>query len=881
MKLKYTVLAALASTLPLAGAMAQQWTTNALPSGLIAWWQAEGNMLDSVGNHNGSGSTAPTYAPGRFGQAFQFNGTDQSVSIPDSYADLDSWTQFTLEAWFNADIVTDAPTPGRGRAIFSKVGNPSNHSDYNQGYQLSWNGDGTKIVMYFNQSGQPWPGNVTAANLNTPLLTNSWYHIVATYDHNAVMIYLNGVPLVTNIIGAVTLQNSSSSLRISKDDNLNAPFAGRIDDARIYNRALTAAEVAYLYQGPQPPVITSATSATGQVGLIFSYQITANNSPTLFGASGLPSGLTVNTNTGLIAGVPAASGSFSAQVMAANPGGTSTAPLSITILPGTGGQWSTNNLPSGLIAWWQAESNMLDSVGGHNGTGSTAPTYAPGRFGQAFRFNGVDQSVAIPDSYGDLDSWTQFTLEAWFNLDTTSDYLSGRGILSKVGNVSDHANYNQGYQIALANNASQIDLHFNQSGQAWPGFSTHAKLGASLLTNTWYHLVGTYDHNAVKIYLNGALLTNNVVGPATLQNSSSSLRISKDDNLNVPFAGRIDDARIYNRALTAAEVAYLYQGPTLPVTSGLKLRFDAGNVNGDGSIPASGASVTTWRDLSGNAIDATSAGFAAPVYHTNVLNGHGGVDFGASGSDALATAFSSQLNFTNCTILMVANGANTGTHISISAATLMQEFCIYDKGIQHHSSPFHYAYLSHQNTPSGFYLHAALFGVKASQTGSLINGVASTSGFVLGQQSPTLADVADYTPINRQALLGWRNSNAYGGTPAPSENFNGMICEVLVYDRQLNAAELDAMNFYLAGKYGIAVTAIPPLLQVQLVSTITATLNWASTAGRTYQLQTTTNLPATSWQNLGTPFPGTGGVLTTNLPVAQGPAKYFRLQVSN
>ena len=86
---------------------------------------------------------------------------------------------------------------------------------------------------------------------------------------------------------------------------------------------------------PQPPVITSASSATGQVGQVFGYQITASNNPTLFSAFGLPGGLTVNTNTGVISGTPTAAGSFSAQIMAANAGGTNTASLNITIQPPT------------------------------------------------------------------------------------------------------------------------------------------------------------------------------------------------------------------------------------------------------------------------------------------------------------------------------------------------------------------------------------------------------------------------------------------------------------------------------------------------------------------------------------------------------------------
>src|SRR2546430_3120860 len=89
---------------------------------------------------------------------------------------------------------------------------------------------------------------------------------------------------------------------------------------------------------PAPPVITSSLTATGTVGAAFSYQITASNSPTSFNATGLPSGLTVNTSTGLISGTPAAgtdAGSpYSVTISATNSGGTGTATLTITILSG-------------------------------------------------------------------------------------------------------------------------------------------------------------------------------------------------------------------------------------------------------------------------------------------------------------------------------------------------------------------------------------------------------------------------------------------------------------------------------------------------------------------------------------------------------------------
>src|SRR5438093_1135226 len=73
---------------------------------------------------------------------------------------------------------------------------------------------------------------------------------------------------------------------------------------------------------PLAPVITSTGAATGQVGVAFSYQITASNSPASYNATGLPAGLSVNTATGIISGTPTASGTFSVTLSATNAGGT-------------------------------------------------------------------------------------------------------------------------------------------------------------------------------------------------------------------------------------------------------------------------------------------------------------------------------------------------------------------------------------------------------------------------------------------------------------------------------------------------------------------------------------------------------------------------------
>jgi hypothetical protein len=81
------------------------------------------------------------------------------------------------------------------------------------------------------------------------------------------------------------------------------------------------------------PTITSATTADVLVGESLRYQITASHNPTLYGASGLPAGIIVDTSTGLISGTPSKTGIFSIGLSATNAGGTGTAALTLTVSP--------------------------------------------------------------------------------------------------------------------------------------------------------------------------------------------------------------------------------------------------------------------------------------------------------------------------------------------------------------------------------------------------------------------------------------------------------------------------------------------------------------------------------------------------------------------
>ena len=97
------------------------------------------------------------------------------------------------------------------------------------------------------------------------LAAGVWTHVAWTYDQNAMMLYFNGQPVATNVIGPQPIATSSSNLRISGDDNGNVMFDGLIDAVSIYNRALSSNEIAAIYgAGAAGKCLSTAPAITGQ-----------------------------------------------------------------------------------------------------------------------------------------------------------------------------------------------------------------------------------------------------------------------------------------------------------------------------------------------------------------------------------------------------------------------------------------------------------------------------------------------------------------------------------------------------------------------------------------------------------------------------------------
>lgn len=102
-------------------------------------------------------------------------------------------------------------------------------------------------------------------------------------------------------------------------------------DFRITYKGGTGNDVQLLDDRTLPVVITSASTDITLINRSYTYTITGIKSPNSFTATGLPAGLTINTNTGIISGTSTESGVFSIALTASNGSTTGTATLTLTV----------------------------------------------------------------------------------------------------------------------------------------------------------------------------------------------------------------------------------------------------------------------------------------------------------------------------------------------------------------------------------------------------------------------------------------------------------------------------------------------------------------------------------------------------------------------
>ena len=220
---------------------------SAAETGPIAHWKLDDGVgttaIDSEGGHDGTLTNGPAWMAGHLGDALQFDNSNDYVDLT-SDAELDD--RFvggaTVMAWI---FPTGWGENGYGR-ILDKSSSASSTGD---GWVIRMNKDNGGIINF----GQGFSGGRGWWKIpNGSISLNSWQHIAVAYDasstSNDPAIYLNGAPLTVTRV-----DSPSGSVRSDAAINLRLgnfaggtshTFGGMIDDARIYDHMLTAAEIA-------------------------------------------------------------------------------------------------------------------------------------------------------------------------------------------------------------------------------------------------------------------------------------------------------------------------------------------------------------------------------------------------------------------------------------------------------------------------------------------------------------------------------------------------------------------------------------------------------------------------------------------------------------
>ena len=209
------------------------------PKGPVAYWALDETSGTTAADSSASGGNDGTLVgdmlewrpgEGQIGGALLFGGVlDSYMEFPSAGISTDSGT---LALWGNLA----QPQPAQTRYFFGHTTIPP----YGSRIQLYMDGENTELDLGLGGSHSRKTGMMT-------LETETWYHIALTWDAGDYVVYVNGQAVAADVYTGLDSLNSVAD--IGNDGNTNGRtegFGGLIDDVRIYDRALTAGQVAKL-----------------------------------------------------------------------------------------------------------------------------------------------------------------------------------------------------------------------------------------------------------------------------------------------------------------------------------------------------------------------------------------------------------------------------------------------------------------------------------------------------------------------------------------------------------------------------------------------------------------------------------------------------------
>jgi hypothetical protein len=220
-----------------------------------------------------------------------------------------------------------------------------------------------------------------------------------------------------------------------------------------------------------------------------------------------------------------------------------------------------------------ANTTVADSLAAHNGTAArnTSLMSTTGKINQALAFNASTDLVAIT---GDLIGAGDFTLSCWFQ----STGAGGGNYGTIISNSK--------FTICMGNSTTALWINSDN----WVG----AAVAVTIVSSTSYHLVVQRVAGIVAVWLNVALV---VCGSTGTPAAGSTTYLGNWAAANRGWAGWLDDVRIYNHVLTAAEIVAIYNAGNGTEVDAPAITFPAvANVwTGTGTYGYTGAELTPTK----------------------------------------------------------------------------------------------------------------------------------------------------------------------------------------------------------------------------------------------------------------------------------------------
>lgn len=451
--------------------------TGRLDSGLAGYWRLDDGSGSNATDSSTNGTTfaltgSPTWTTGQIAGAIDLDGSTQYAAVASSdIFEMDGTENFSLSGWFNRDTATSSDT------IFAKrLGTASN----NTGYIVYLDATTDKLTFEVSDGTDEYQMESVSTFTAT-----GWHHYTVVWDESGASqtkMYIDGnqeTATTTGTFTSVGALTNTLSVAIGMDSNSATHFDGKLDEIRLYNRALSADEAAQLYRLATP---------TG-------------------------------TDTGLK------------------------------------GYWSLNGQDiSGTTAYDQ-------SGGGNIGTLTGGPTKTAGKIGQALSFDNTDDYVDL-GSNASVDDLSVITATAWVKPNST-----GEGSLAKILNKA--TSVSAGWEFGVCGDASwgcsgsdtrlRFYRWFSGAAGSWNSAASSLQMGV------WQHVAVVYDSSSASndpiFYIDGSVSTTAEFGTPSGTASSDAARtltIGNRPAADRTFDGSIDEVRLYNRALSAAEIAALY-----------------------------------------------------------------------------------------------------------------------------------------------------------------------------------------------------------------------------------------------------------------------------------------------------------------------------------